>query len=100
MRSSHDRAVAPGAGGRARPAVCAAQRGRRLPAGFGERELSQVREAELRVRGPGSSRARAAVLVDAVGGAAEDGWPAAGGGGGGEGARRGGPAWRVRGDRG
>src|SRR5205823_14402885 len=93
-----DRAVASGAGGRAGPAVCAAQHGRRLPPRLGERELPQVREAELRVCCAGSSRAWAAVLVDAVGGAAEDGRPAAGGGGGGEGAPRGDPAWRVRGD--
>ena len=39
-------------------------RRRRFPAGLGERELPQVRQGELRVRGPGSSRPRAAVPVD------------------------------------
>ena len=49
----------------------AAQRGWRLPAGVGGRELAQVREAELRVRAAGSSGSRAAVLVDSDGGAAQ-----------------------------
>jgi hypothetical protein len=71
-----------------------------LPAGVGQRELAQVRQAELRLRCPGSSRPRAAFPLDQVGGTAEDGRPAARGGRGGEGARGGGPARRVHGDRG
>src|SRR5450755_1724971 len=86
MRSAHVRAVAPGAGGQAGLAVRAAQRCRGLPAGVGDRELAQVREAELRVRGPGSPRSRAAVPVDPVGGPPQEGRPAARGGRGGEGA--------------
>jgi hypothetical protein len=78
--------------------VRAAQRGRGLPAGVGERELAQVREAELRVRGPGASRAWAKVLVDPVGGPAEDRRPSARGGRGGQGAPRDRPARRVRDD--
>ena len=62
-------------------------------------ELPQVREAELRMRCPGSSRARAEVLVDPVGRGSQDGRAAARGGGGGEGARRGGTACAVRGGR-
>src|SRR6516162_2523166 len=79
MRSAHDRAVAAGAGGREGSAVCAAQHGRRLPPRVGERELSQVREAELRVRAAGSSWARAEVLVDQDRAGAWHRWPAAGG---------------------
>src|SRR5712691_5252932 len=63
-RGAHDRAVASGAGGPAGPPAHAAGGGGRLPAGVGERELPQVRQAELRVRRPGPSRARAAVPVD------------------------------------
>ncbi len=53
--------------------------------GVSQRELPQVRQAELRVRAAWSSRARAAVPVDPVGGSAQDGRPAARGGRGGEG---------------
>ena len=49
----------------------------RLPAGVGERELPQVRQAELRMRAARSSGTRAAVPVDQVGGPAQDGRPPA-----------------------
>ena len=61
------------------------------------RELAQVREAELRVRCPGSSRARAAVPVDPDRPGTEDQGQAAGRRGGGEGAAGACPACRVRG---
>ena len=55
----------------------------RLPAGVAQRGLPQVREAELRVRGAGSSRSWAAVEPDAEGGRADaDGAPEAGAGAG------------------
>ena len=53
------------AGGRAVPG---AEPGRGLPARVAERGAPQVREAELCVRGPGSSGSRPAVQPDAEGG--------------------------------
>src|SRR5580692_482324 len=80
-------------------AVRAAQRGWRLSAGVGGRELAQVREVELRVRAAGSSGSRPAVPVDSHGARAADQRPAAGGLGGGEGPRGAGglPGVRVAG---
>src|SRR5580704_8700948 len=99
MRSAHVRAVASGAGSRTREAVRAAQRGWRLSAGVGGRELAQVREVELRVRAAGSSGSRPAVPVDSHGARAADQRPAAAGLGGGEGPRGAGglPGVRVAG---
>jgi len=94
-RGAHDRAIATGAGGRAGPAVRAARCCRGFPAGGGERELPEVREAELRVRCPGSSGPRPPLPVDQVGGPPEEGWPAARGRGGRQGALRDRPACGV-----
>ena len=80
----------------ARPPVRAAGGGRDFR--VGDRELPQVREAELRVRGPGSSRPRPAVPVDPVTGPPEEGRPVARGGGGGKGAPRDRAARGVHGD--
>ena len=79
-------------------AVRAAQHGRRLPERVGERELPEVREAELRVRSAGSSWPRAEVLVDPDRLGTRHRWPAANYWVGGEGAAGGRPACGVRGD--
>ena len=70
------------------PALWAADRDRRLPARLDQRELSPLRQAQLRVRATGSSRARAALSMDPHGGRPRHQGSAALGRGGGQGARR------------